>query len=58
MKDLNTIDHIEDLKSIDSLKIEGRMKEPAYVANVVKRYRKALDEGAGQVEAGSFAEDV
>lgn len=50
MKDLNTIDHIEDLKSIDSLKIEGRMKEPAYVANVVKRYRKALDEGADQVE--------
>lgn len=48
MKDLNTIDHIEDLKSIDSLKIEGRMKEPAYVANVVKRYRKALDEGADQ----------
>ncbi len=50
MKDLNTIDHIEELKSIDSLKIEGRMKEPAYVANVVKRYRKALDEGADQVE--------
>lgn len=50
MKDLNTIDHIEDLKSIDSLKIEGRMKEPAYVANVVKRYCKALDEGADQVE--------
>lgn len=50
MKDLNTIEHIEDLKSIDSLKIEGRMKEPAYVANVVKRYRKALDEGADQVE--------
>lgn len=43
MKDLNTIDHIEELKSIDSLKIEGRMKEPAYVANVVKRYREALD---------------
>ncbi|MGL5255620.1 MAG: DUF3656 domain-containing U32 family peptidase [Proteocatella sp.] len=42
-KDLNTIDHIEDLKGIDSLKIEGRMKEPAYVANVVSKYRKALD---------------
>jgi len=42
-KDLNTIDHINDLKKIDSLKIEGRMKEPAYVANVVSRYRKALD---------------
>ncbi len=42
-KDLNTIDHINDLKGIDSLKIEGRMKEPAYVANVVSKYRKALD---------------
>lgn len=45
-KDLNTIEHIEALKEIDSLKIEGRMKEPAYVANVVSTYRKALD---GQV---------
>ena len=42
-KDLNTIDYIDDLKEIDSLKIEGRMKEPAYVANVVSKYRKALD---------------
>ncbi|MDE5566590.1 MAG: U32 family peptidase, partial [Anaeroplasmataceae bacterium] len=43
MKDLNTIDHINELKTIDSLKIEGRMKEPFYVANVVSRYREALD---------------
>jgi putative protease len=43
-KDLNTIDHIKDLKEIDSLKIEGRMKEPAYVANVVSKYRLALDD--------------
>lgn len=42
-KDLKTIDHIDELKGIDSLKIEGRMKEPAYVANVVSNYRKALD---------------
>ena len=42
-KDLNTIDYIEELKEIDSLKIEGRMKEPAYVANVVSKYRAALD---------------
>ena len=42
-KDLNTIDYIEQLKDIDSLKIEGRMKEPAYVANVISKYRKALD---------------
>lgn len=42
-KDLNTIDHIHEFKGIDSLKIEGRMKESAYVANVISRYRKALD---------------
>ena len=42
-KDLNTIDYIEHLKEIDSLKIEGRMKEPSYVANVVSKYRKAID---------------
>ena len=42
-KDLNTIDRIDRLKSLDSLKIEGRMKEPAYVANVVCQYRRALD---------------
>ena len=42
-KDLNTIEHIEDLKAVDSLKVEGRMKEPAYVANVISKYRKALD---------------
>ncbi len=43
MKDLNTIDHVKDYKGIDSLKIEGRMKEPEYVANVISLYRKALD---------------
>ena len=42
-KDLNTIDYIDELKALDSLKIEGRMKEPAYVANVTARYRAALD---------------
>ena len=42
-KDLNTIDRIEELKTLDSLKIEGRMKEPSYVANVVSKYRRALD---------------
>lgn len=42
-KDLNTIDYIQELKEVDSLKIEGRMKESVYVANVVSKYRKALD---------------
>lgn len=42
-KDLNTIEHAGEFAGIDSLKIEGRMKEPVYVANVVSRYRMALD---------------
>ncbi len=42
-KDLNTIEHIDDLKELDSLKIEGRMKEPVYVANVISKYRAAID---------------
>ncbi|WP_339252544.1 U32 family peptidase [Paenibacillus sp. FSL P2-0136] len=42
-KDLNTIDYTHDLQEIDSLKIEGRMKVPTYVANVVSKYRMALD---------------
>ena len=43
MKDLKTIERINDLKVADSLKIEGRMKESGYVANVIKQYRDALD---------------
>lgn len=50
MKDLNTIEHIEELKIADSLKIEGRMKEPVYVANVVNKYRKALDRSINKNE--------
>ncbi|MDE6660272.1 MAG: U32 family peptidase [Anaeroplasmataceae bacterium] len=49
MKDLNTLSHIDELKEMDSLKIEGRMKEPSYVANVVSAYRRALD-GASHPE--------
>ncbi|MEG0729294.1 MAG: U32 family peptidase [Anaerovoracaceae bacterium] len=48
-KDLNSFDHIDELREIDSLKIEGRMKEPAYVANVVSQYRLALDNKATSV---------
>ncbi|MGN1350179.1 MAG: U32 family peptidase [Anaerovoracaceae bacterium] len=42
-KDLKTYEHVDELRELDSLKIEGRMKEPAYVANVVAKYRRALD---------------
>ena len=44
-RDLNTIDLIPQLldAGIDSLKIEGRMKRPEYVATIVHAYRKAID---------------
>ncbi|MCR5705977.1 MAG: U32 family peptidase, partial [Acholeplasmatales bacterium] len=32
MKDLKTVEHVDELRFADSLKIEGRMKEPSYVA--------------------------
>jgi putative protease len=44
-KDLMTLDHIQELieSGIDSFKIEGRMKRPEYVYQVVSLYRKAID---------------
>lgn len=45
-KDLCFIDNLSDLinAGVSSLKIEGRMKSPEYVATVVRIYRKYLDE--------------
>ena len=44
-KDLSLIDRLQEIKEagISSIKIEGRMKSIYYVANVVRTYRKALD---------------
>lgn len=42
-KDLSTVEYINKLPNITSLKIEGRMKSPEYVATVVSTYRKAID---------------
>lgn len=44
-RDLSTIDVIPDLieAGVSSLKIEGRMKRPEYVATVVRTYREAID---------------
>ena len=44
-KDLNMLAHLQELKEagVDSIKIEGRMKSPYYVATIVNAYRKALD---------------
>ena len=50
-KDLNTIHNIPEIiqAGISSLKIEGRLKKPEYVATVVKSYRKALDDGINSI---------
>ena len=44
-KDLAIYPHLEKIAklSVDSIKIEGRMRPPEYVANVIKIYRNALD---------------
>ncbi len=46
MRDLNVSDYLDRLKNdgIDSLKIEGRMKDAEYVKIVVSEYRKKLDD--------------
>ncbi|PIN91520.1 protease [Candidatus Pacearchaeota archaeon CG10_big_fil_rev_8_21_14_0_10_35_13] len=51
-KDLCTLPFIEKIKSsgIVSLKIEGRMREPEYVFNVISVYRKALDKKLSKKE--------
>lgn len=43
-KDLNTIENIDSIieSNVLSLKIEGRMKRPEYVATVVGAYREAI----------------
>jgi putative protease len=50
LKDLNLSDHIEELidAGVRSFKIEGRLKDKAYVANVVGFYRRRLDEILGR----------
>lgn len=44
-KDLMTLDHIDELikAGIDSFKIEGRMKRPEYVYQIISLYRRAID---------------
>lgn len=45
-RDLCMVEHMDDLleSGIDSLKIEGRMKNALYVATVARTYRKAIDD--------------
>jgi putative protease len=44
-RDLAIYSHLHQISKapVDSIKIEGRMRPPEYVANVVKVYREALD---------------
>lgn len=44
-KDLNMLMHLKELADagVDSFKIEGRMKSPYYVANIVNAYRRAIN---------------
>jgi collagenase-like PrtC family protease len=52
MKDLCLASHIEELieSGVASLKIEGRMKSPAYVYEVVRTYRALLDSSRNATE--------
>ena len=44
-KDLCLYDYLQEIKEagLDSIKIEGRMKSPYYVANVTRIYKKRID---------------
>lgn len=54
-RDLNLIRHLPEFVAagVDSLKIEGRMKRPEYVATVVRIYRRALDHALAAVQDGA-----
>jgi putative protease len=58
-KDMMTIEHIPELieAGVTSLKIEGRMKRPEYVASVVKAYRHAID-NYYQHQSSDYQEDI
>ena len=47
LKDNCLVHYMQDLQAmgVASLKLEGRMKKPEYVATVTSVYRKAIDEG-------------
>mgnify|MGYP003293195950 CR=1 FL=1 len=58
MKDLATIEVLKDLDFVDSLKIEGRMKRPEYVAASVRACRQALDDGIVDFETKDMLRSV
>lgn len=60
LKDNCLIDSLQELKDmgVASLKIEGRMKRPEYVAVVTDIYRRALDEGQVSREGAAKLEKI
>ncbi len=60
-QDLSGLEVLPDLvrSGVASLKIEGRLKSPEYVANITRVYRQALDNIASQNAGSHFgAEDI
>lgn len=59
-KDLAALDLIPELieAGVSSFKIEGRLKSPEYVSNVVSKYRKAIDEYLAGREYTPSAEET
>ncbi|MEB1809403.1 MAG: U32 family peptidase [Bacillaceae bacterium] len=59
-KDLAAIDLVPELieAGVSSFKIEGRLKSPEYVANVVSKYRKAIDEYMAGADYRPSVEDI
>ena len=60
LKDLSLFEHIKELEEIgvSSLKIEGRMKRPEYVACATFACRKAVDEGTVPDEISKMLKGV
>lgn len=59
-KDLAAIDLVPELieAGVTSFKIEGRLKTPEYVANVVSKYRKAIDAYFDGDRSGPTREEI
>jgi U32 family peptidase len=59
-KDLAAIDIVPELieAGVSSFKIEGRLKSPEYVANVVSKYRKEIDKYFAGDESEPAKEEV
>ncbi len=60
MRDLALLDRLDDLRraGVASLKIEGRMKSPLYVAAVTDVYRRRLDGALPDAQAAAAIADL